>query len=105
MDINVKKDNEGGIIAELSGRLDTNSAPLLQRVFDDMPEEDLRKAVVLDLAETTYVSSAGLRVLLLLQKKITAAGGSLSVGNLCEQVREVFDMTGFSAILKVTASA
>jgi anti-anti-sigma factor len=66
-----------------------------------MSEDLFKKSLALDFAAVDYISSAGLRVLLILQKKIHAAGGSLSVRNLNGTVREVFDMTGFSAILKI----
>ena len=58
-------------------------------------------ALVLDFARVAYISSAGLRVLLSTQKKMNAAGGSLTIANAVPAVREVFDITGFSDILNL----
>jgi anti-anti-sigma factor len=114
VEINIKN-GDGEVTVELSGRLDANTSPLLQKAFDEMDKEmdkemnkemgkevdkDCRR-VILDFASVDYISSAGLRVLLILQKKIAASKGSLTVKNLRGAVREVFDMTGFSAIFKI----
>jgi anti-anti-sigma factor len=95
------KDGDGETIVELSGRLDANSSPLLQHSFDAMSEDLFKANIALDFSAVDYISSAGLRVLLIIQKKIMAAGGSFFVRNPNGAVREVFDMTGFSAILKI----
>jgi anti-sigma B factor antagonist/stage II sporulation protein AA (anti-sigma F factor antagonist) len=100
VEINIKN-GERGVVAELSGRLDANSSPQLQKAFDEMGEDAYKLEVLLDFSAVDYVSSAGLRVLLILQKKILAARGSMTVENLRGTVREVFDMTGFSAIFKL----
>ena len=61
-------------------------------------------AIVVDLARLDYISSAGLRVLLGTAKKLTAAGGALRTFGLNDTVREVFDISGFSTILRVFPS-
>ncbi|MDK2961359.1 MAG: hypothetical protein PWP20_485 [Eubacteriaceae bacterium] len=48
-----------------------------------------------------YISSAGLRVILMIQKKVNAAKGGLEVKNVCDTVMEIFDMTGFSDVLTI----
>jgi anti-anti-sigma factor len=101
MEINIKNDGAGNIVAELSGRLDANSSPQLQQVFDEMGESLQKADVTLEFSALDYVSSAGLRVLLIIQKKVLAAQGSLTIRNINNLVREVFDMTGFSNILKI----
>jgi anti-anti-sigma factor len=101
MEINIKKDDSGVVVAGLSGRLDANSAPSLQTAFSGIGEGSDKPNVVLDFSEVDYVSSAGLRELLILQKKMLAAQGSLTLKHLNDMVREVFDMTGFSNILKI----
>jgi anti-anti-sigma factor len=100
VEINVKNDGDAMTI-DLCGRLDVIGAPLLQQTFDEMPGDSPKTNVTLDFSAVEYVSSAGLRVLLILQKKLAAAQGSLLIKNLQAQVREVFDMTGFSAIFKI----
>jgi anti-anti-sigma factor len=89
---------DGVTVLALTGRLDANTATLLEeesKKFFSTPEQEL----VLDLAELEYLSSAGLRVLLGLLKAVRASGRSLSIRNSNETVREVFAMTGFSRIL------
>jgi anti-anti-sigma factor len=91
----------GGIIVKLSGRLDTNTSPSLQKAFDEMSEGAYKSNVVLDFSGLDYISSAGLRALLMLQKNILAAQGSLNIKNPNLAVREVFNMTGLSAVFNI----
>jgi anti-anti-sigma factor len=104
MDMDMKINIEcgsGGVIAKLSGRLDANTSPSFKKAFDEMGEDAFKSDVVLDFSAVKYISSAGLRELLVLQRKIKAAQGSLGIENLGSAVREVFDMTGFSAIFNI----
>ena len=97
MTIEIKRNAEKTII-ELVGRLDTTTAPAL----DKTANEDLgdTKNLVLDFKGLEYISSAGLRVLLALQKKLQKTG-SMKVINVREEVMEVFEMTGFADILVI----
>lgn len=97
MTIEMKK-NAGETVLEVSGRLDTTTAPALDKVI----QEDLgdTTALVLDLKELEYISSAGLRVVLSAQKKMQKIG-SMKLINVCEEVLEVLDMTGFADILTI----
>ena len=97
MTIEIKKSNLETII-EVSGRLDTIAAPVLDKTIN----EDIgdTKNLVLDIKGVEYISSAGLRVLLGAQKKMQKIG-SMKVVNVCEAVMEVFEMTGFADILVI----
>ena len=97
MTIEIKKLADETII-EVVGRLDTITAPTL----DKMINEDLgdTKNLVLDFNGMGYISSAGLRVLLSAQKKMQKIG-SMKVVNVCEEVMDVFEMTGFADILVI----
>ena len=97
MTIEIKR-NAGETIIELAGRLDTNTAPVLDKTI----HEDLGdvKNLVLDLKGLEYISSAGLRVLLCTQQKMQKIG-SMKLTNVCEEVMEVFEMTGFADILMI----
>ena len=97
MTIEIKKNQEETII-EIVGRLDTITAPALDKTIN----EDLGevKNLILDVKGMEYISSAGLRVLLAAQKKMQKIG-SMKVINVCEAVMEVFDMTGFTDILVI----
>ena len=97
MTMEIKKNAEATII-EIVGRLDTTTAPALEKAI----QEDIGNAknLVLDLKAVQYISSAGLRVLLGAQKKMQKIG-SMKVVNVCEAVMEVFEMTGFADILVI----
>ena len=82
----------------LSGRLDTMTAPELEKELKaSMPGAE---RLVLDFAGLDYISSAGLRVLLSAHKFMSGKGG-MKVKNANEIVREVFDVTGFADILTI----
>ena len=83
---------------ELSGRLDTTTAPTLEKTIGENIC-DVEK-LVLDFKGVEYISSAGLRVLLSTQKKMQQIG-ELKLVNVCEEVMEVFEMTGFVDILVI----
>lgn len=97
MTINTTK-NGNEITVALVGRLDTTTAPALDKTISD--EVAANAALVLDLAGLEYISSAGLRVLLAAQKKMQKEGSMKLVG-VCEEVMEVFEMTGFADILTI----
>ena len=82
----------------LQGRLDTVTAPELEAALKDALEGVT--ALVIDLAELEYISSAGLRVLLSAQK-IMNKQGEMKVTHVNETVMEIFEVTGFSDILTV----
>ena len=97
MTIEIKRNAEETII-KLVGRLDTTTAPALDKTIN----EDIAgtKNLVLDVKALEYISSAGLRVLLGAQKKMQKIG-SMKVTNVREEVMEVFEMTGFADILVI----
>ena len=93
-----KTQNGNAVKLALEGRLDTTTAPQL--------EAELKEALVgteeleFDFAELQYISSAGLRVLLSAQKTMNKQG-KMKITNVCADIMEVFDITGFSGILTV----
>ena len=97
MTIEIKK-NTAETIIEIVGRLDTVTAPALDKTIN----EDIgdAKNLILDVKGMEYISSAGLRVLLSAQKKMQKIG-SMKVVHVCEEVMEVFEMTGFADILVI----
>ena len=97
MTIEIKR-NEDETVIELLGRLDTITAPALDKTISNDIEDV--KNLVLDLKKLEYISSAGLRVLLGAQKKMQKIG-SMKLINVCEEVMEVFEMTGFADILTI----
>ena len=97
MTIEIIKNTEETII-EVAGRLDTITAPTLEKTINE--DIDGTKNLVLDLKELEYISSAGLRVLLSAQKKMQRIG-SMTVKNVCDSIMEVFEITGFADILEI----
>ena len=97
MTLEIKKNADETII-EIVGRLDTITAPALDKTIN----EDIgdAKHLILDVKGMEYISSAGLRVLLGAQKKMQKLG-SMKVIHVCEAVMEVFEMTGFTDILSI----
>ena len=97
MTIEIKRNSDQTVI-ELVGRLDTTTAPALDKTIrDDIADT---KNLVLDIKKLEYISSAGLRVLLGAQKKMKNIG-TMKVINVCEEVMDVFEMTGFADILNI----
>jgi anti-anti-sigma factor len=87
------------LVMLLEGRLDTTTAPELQTEL--IPEFDTANHIQLDFKDLVYVSSAGLRVLLMGEKTAKAKGGKMVLVNVSEEVMEVFEMTGLSEVLTI----
>ena len=82
----------------LEGRLDTTTAPELEKELNASMEDAAE--LTMDFEKLDYISSAGLRVLLSAHKAMRGKGG-MKVINANEMVREVFDVTGFADILTI----
>lgn len=97
--MNIEKNiNNETLTFILDGRIDTVTAPSLETELNQIDDSIVN--LIFDFAKISYISSAGLRVMLKAQKMI-AAKGSMKVINVCESVKEVFDITGFSDILDI----
>ena len=88
----------GKAVLALDGRLDTLTSPDLDEALEALPGDV--EELVMDFGKLTYVSSAGLRVLLRAHKKMMAKGGFKLI-NVNDTVKEIFDVTGFSEILTI----
>lgn len=97
MTVEIKK-NEKEITIEVAGRLDTITAPVLEKTICENVYN--MESLILDFKGLEYISSAGLRVLLNAQKKMQIIG-SMKLINVCEEVMEIFEMTGFADILAI----
>ena len=98
--LNISKENigTGKLCIALEGRLDTVTAPQLESEIKS--SIDGITELVIDSEKLEYISSAGLRVLLSAQK-IMSKQGSMIVKNVSEEVKEIFEVTGFSDILTI----
>ena len=97
MTINKEKNN-GILTLAIEGRLDTVTAPELEKVVNE-ETADVRE-LILDMKGLEYISSAGLRVLLAAQKKMNKQG-VMKLTDVCDAVMQVFEMTGFADILTI----
>ena len=97
--LDITKDVNGSeLVVALKGRLDTLTSPQLEEELNASYEG--AEKLCFDFAELDYISSAGLRVLLSAQKTMNAKG-SMVVKNISEEIREIFDVTGFTDILTI----
>lgn len=97
--LNIEKLIENGkAVLTLGGRLDTVTAPELSDVINKLPEDT--NGIVLDCKDLEYISSAGLRVLLVAHKAMSAREG-LKLTNVNEMVGEVLEVTGFASVLNI----
>ncbi len=97
----LKKQQDGSkLTVEVSGRMDTNAAPLMMKELEVLLTEPVEE-FVLDMAGCDYVASSGLRAILWAQKKMNNLGGTMLVKNVIDDVMEVFEMTGFADILNI----
>lgn len=87
------------LVIDIDGRLDTTTAPELEKEFRETL--DGIKELTLDIAKLEYISSAGLRVILSAQKKMSKQGSKMIIKNASEVVMEVFEVTGFADILTI----
>ena len=93
-----KQQNGAQLILSVAGKLDTLTSPQLEKVV----QEELNgvQDLTLDLNQVHYVSSAGLRVCLSAQKHMNAAKGTLVIKGVIPEVMEVFELAGFTDIMK-----
>lgn len=88
------------LVVSPQGRLDSTTAPILETaLLDRIAAGDVRVSV--DFSGIDYVSSAGLRVLLMAAKRAKAANGAFTMHTMTPQIREIFEISGFLSILPV----
>ena len=90
-------------IVRIEGNLDTQTSPEAEAQLTRLIEAGARKIVV-NFERLAYISSSGLRILLVAAKQLRESGGELRVCGLSDLVREVFDISGFDSILPVSNS-
>ncbi len=84
---------DGVTVATLFGELDSRTAPLVQEKLLTLPEPDGK--ALLDMSGVGYISSAGLRALLMLYRQMTAHDGRVALVGLTENIKDVMMVTGF----------
>jgi len=99
MEVIINKEGQSTLVT-LNGRVDTTNAAQFQQDLTPLFEENAPQ-IEIDCTGMEYTSSQGLRIFLMLQKSVQSHGGSLVLKNMSAQVKEVFDITGFSNIIKI----
>ena len=102
MDLQTKVENNV-IVISISGRLDAVTAPEYEKRIREMIDSGDINFVV-DFEQLDYISSAGLRGLLVMSKLLNAKGGRACLANVNGNVRSVFDMCGFNTVFKMENS-
>ena len=99
MDIITEEQGAVSIVA-IEGSLDTATSAQADSFLSDKIDQGARK-ILIDFEKLDYISSAGLRILLVAAKKMSGEGGDLRLCGLNETVQEVFDISGFGMLLNV----
>ena len=99
MDIKITQQDNKTIVV-LNGRIDTSNADQFQQDVAPLMEGE-NPDIDIDCTDLSYTSSQGLRIFLMLQKSVMARGGKMVMRNMNPQVKEVFDITGFSNIITI----
>ncbi len=99
MDITINKEGLKTFVT-LNGRLDTTNCAQFQKDIQPLMD-DANPDIEIDCDGMSYTSSQGLRVFLMLQKMVNAHKGTLVMKNMKPVIKEVFDITGFSKIIKI----
>jgi len=97
----VKENKKGSfLVLDLTGRLDTSNYRNLEEILLALINRG-EKDIVINCSDMNYISSSGLRVFLMALKKITVVGGKFYLCNLQENIREIFDIAGFTSLFKI----
>lgn len=99
MEVSINKQDNKTIVV-INGRIDTTNVEQFQQTTNTLTEDD-NAEIDIDCAGLSYTSSQGLRCFLMLQKNVMKKGGKMVMRNMNPQVKEVFDITGFSNIITI----
>lgn len=99
MDVIINQEKSQTLVT-LKGRLDTTNANQFQVDIEPLMQPD-KLDIKIDCTDMEYTSSQGLRMFLMLQKSVNQRGGKMVLTNMRSQVKEVFDITGFSNIINI----
>ena len=99
MEITINKQDNKTVVV-IDGRIDTTTVEQFQQSANRLMEEE-NPDIEIDCTALSYTSSQGLRTFLMLQKSVMKKGGKLVLRNMNPQVKEVFDITGFSNIITI----
>ncbi|MDR3623718.1 MAG: STAS domain-containing protein [Chlamydiales bacterium] len=102
--MNITEEKKGEVvIVHLQGRLDANSSPAIESKINELTQAGSLK-ILIDMHDVDYLSSAGMRVLLSVTKKLKSVNGKLGVFALTDDVMDIIKMAGFHQILFIAPS-
>ena len=91
------------LIIHIKGKMDAVSSPEFEKNLQDLIDEGENNFII-DLGKLDYISSAGLRSILILSKKLKANDGKLLLADLQDTVQDVFEISGFNTIIPIHES-
>jgi len=97
----IKTTGDDCVVLGITGKLDTSTSPQLEKTINELFANEETRNLELDMKDVTYLSSAGLRVLLTTQKKVNSLQGQLVITNANQTLKEVFEITGFMGVLTI----
>ncbi|MCX6285961.1 MAG: STAS domain-containing protein [Bacteroidetes bacterium] len=95
-----EKKHEKCMIIGIKGRLDTINYSILEKRFMELLDQNITEIMV-NCSQMDYVSSSGLRILLMALKRITMVKGKFVLCSLQENIREIFEISGFTSIFEI----
>jgi len=98
--INIIENTPERIVIVIRGELDTLAAKSFAAELEPAMS-DAGRRIILDFTELEYISSAGMRIILLLQKTASGKGGKVSIKGMSEDIRQIFRMTGFDQMIEI----
>ncbi|RLD82356.1 MAG: anti-anti-sigma factor [Bacteroidetes bacterium] len=99
--MNITESKAGEInIVSIEGRLDTTNYGELEHHLSSLTDND-EVQILLDLSQLEYISSSGLRILLMFLKKIKAAEGRFMLCSMSNDIKEIFEISGFINIFEI----
>ncbi len=99
MELKLEK-REGSIVLFIKGRLDAVTAGELEAKFTDLVQNE-KENIIVSMDDLEYISSAGLRVILLVAKKLHALGRKIGFAAISGNVKDVFDISGFYTLFEI----
>jgi len=99
MNISVTKVEETNVVG-IEGRLDTTNYNELESSLKELTDKN-EKRILLDLSKMDYISSSGLRILLMYLKKMKAMDGRFMLSGMSKEIREIFEISGFVNIFEI----
>ena len=96
----IEKNTEKCMVIGIKGRLDTINYSILEKRLMELLDQNVTK-ILINCSQMDYVSSSGLRILLMALKRITMVKGKFVLCNLQENIREIFEISGFTTIFEI----